>query len=373
MERADLPGAAHLVLADGVVHLEPERAVFDAMLSGWERQQRTRFLKDTTIRPRLRLIRRMGEFANSYPWQWDPSDGEDFICHLRTERDGTRPIVVSTARGYELSITLFMQYVADTRYEWPTVCRERFGSTPQQVFHEGNSIAHVSDFEGQPGRRPLTYDEVQALFDAADSRVELARRRGRKGALPALRDAALLKTVYAFGLRRREAQGLDLADRRRAPKMPQCGQYGAWFVRWGKSSNGGPPKRRTVFTVPEMDWIVEVLEHWVSEVRPLFNPGRLQALWVHERAGRMSLRSINEAFEQARRIAELPDELDLHCLRHSYVTHLVEFDYPERFVSEQVGHRFASTTAIYTGVSDEYRTRLIRRAMEGHPELWENS
>ncbi|WP_433734254.1 hypothetical protein ACQP0C_19190 [Nocardia sp. CA-129566] len=126
-----------MVLADGVVHLDPERAVFDAMLFGWERQQRTRFLEDATIR--LALIRRFGEFTNSYPWQWESADAEDFITHLRAERDGTRPITVSTARGYELSITLFIQYVTDTRYQWPAVCRERFGSVP--VFHEGNSRA----------------------------------------------------------------------------------------------------------------------------------------------------------------------------------------------------------------------------------------
>jgi hypothetical protein len=52
-----------------------------------------------------------------------------------------------------------MQYVTDPRYQWSAVCRERFGAVPQQVFHEGNPIAHVADFEGQPGRRPLTYDE----------------------------------------------------------------------------------------------------------------------------------------------------------------------------------------------------------------------
>ncbi|MFQ6329887.1 hypothetical protein ACLMAL_27635 [Nocardia sp. CWNU-33] len=148
MDRADLPGAAHLVLADGVVHLDPERAVFDAMLAGWERQQRTRLLKKAIIRPRLALIRRTGEFTNSYPWQWEPTDGEEFITHLRGERDGTRPISVSTARGYQLSITLFMQYVTDTGCQGPTVCRQRFGSVPQQVFHEGNSIAHVADVEG---------------------------------------------------------------------------------------------------------------------------------------------------------------------------------------------------------------------------------
>lgn len=373
MGETEIPGAAHLVLTDGVVHLEPEQAVFEAMLAGWERQQRTRFLSDEgTIAPHLSLVRRMAEFTNSYPWQWEPADGEDFIVHLRSSVR-RKPIVVSTARSYEMSICLFMEYVTDSRYGWPAQCWDRFSVVPQQVFHEGNTIAHAADFEGGPGRRPLTYDEVQTLFDAADGRVEQIRKLGRKGSLTALRDAALLKTVYAYGLRRREARGLDLSDRRRAPKAAQYGQYGAWFVRWGKASKGSPPKRRTVLTVPEMDWIVDVLDHWVEEVRPLMKPGALTALWVSERAGRMSLRSINDAFEQVRQAAGLPVELDLHCLRHSYVTHLVEFDYPERFVSEQVGHRYASTTAIYTGVSDEYRTRLIRRALQSRDTLWKGA
>jgi site-specific recombinase XerD len=42
--------------------------------------------------------------------------------------------------------------------------------------------------------------------------------------------------------------------------------------------------------------------------------------------------------------------------RHSYITHLVEFDYPERFVSEQAGHRYASTTAIYTNSRELHLT-----------------
>ncbi len=59
--------------------------------------------------------------------------------------------------------------------------------------------------------------------------------------------------------------------------------------------------------------------------------------------------------------------------RRTFITHLVEFDYPERFVSEQAGHRYASTTAIYTGVSDDYRNRLVRRSLEARPELWEGT
>ncbi|WP_329600093.1 tyrosine-type recombinase/integrase [Streptomyces pseudovenezuelae] len=64
--------------------------------------------------------------------------------------------------------------------------------------------------------------------------------------------------------------------------------------------------------------------------------------------------------------------MDLHCLRHSYITHLIEFGYPERFVQDQVGHRYASTTAIYTGVSLEFRNRLLTQSLrDRHPELWE--
>ncbi|GCB52970.1 hypothetical protein SNL152K_10327 [Streptomyces sp. NL15-2K] len=37
-------------------------------------------------------------------------------------------------------------------------------------------------------------------------------------------------------------------------------------VRYGKSSKGTPPKRRTVLLVPEMDWVVDVLDEWVHEM-----------------------------------------------------------------------------------------------------------
>ncbi len=347
--------------------------MLEAMLQGWVRQQRTRFLSEEgTIKPRVSLVRQFVDFTNEYPWNWSPADGEAFIAHLRSS-NRKKPIVMSTGRGYETTLALFMDFIIDRRYGWAEACLERFGQVPQQVFHEGNRVAHVLEHEGQPGRRPLTYDEVQALFDAVDGRVEEVRARGRKGALTAMRDAALLKTVYAFGLRRNETRMLDLADRRRQPKLPQYGQYGGLFVRYGKASNGSPPKRRTVLTVNEVDWIVDVLDHWVSEVRPAFRPGRLAALFVTERSSRISPRGLNTAFEQARSAAGLPDELDLHSLRHSYVTHLVEFGYPEKFISLQVGHDYASTTAIYTGVSDEYRTRLVVSALKNrHPELWES-
>jgi integrase/recombinase XerD len=156
---------------------------------------------------------------------------------------------------------------------------------------------------------------------------------------------------------------LDVADLRRNAQAPAFGSFGAVHVRWGKASRGSPPKRRTVLSVH--DWAVEALAQYVDEVRGEFEPGSYPALWVTERRGRVSLRHVNARFAAYRVDAGLPAEVDLHCLRHSYVTHLIEAGFPERFVTEQVGHAYAATTAIYTGVSDDYKNRVLAAALAG--------
>lgn len=42
---------------------------------------------------------------------------------------------------------------------------------------------------------------------------------------------------------------------------------------------------------------------------------------------------------------------------------------PEKFVQDQCGHTWGSTTAIYTGVSDEYRNRLVQRAFRDRTQI----
>lgn len=344
-----------------MVPLNAEEALFDAMLEGWARQQRSRFFSEnSTIAPRIRLVKRFAEFAGAYPWQWTAADADAWIASLRSGSEG---VLVSTARNYAIEVRLFCEFLVDRRYGWADICWETFGRYPEVVFHERNTVSHVLDYEGDPRRRPLTYDEVQALFDAADGRVEAIRSRGRKGVVSALRDSAMLKFAYAFGLRRSEVSAVDVVDLRHNSKARQYGQFGQLAVRWGKAPKGSPPKRRTVLTVPEMDWVVDVLDHYLTEVRPALVPNAHAALWVTERASRLQSRAVNAAFATARDDAGLDESLDLHCLRHSYVTHLIEFDYPERFVQEQVGHSFSSTTAIYTGVSNEYRNQLLMRSM----------
>ena len=356
-----VPGSAHLVLASGVVHLDEASAVFEAMLSGWGRQQASRLLAaEATIEPRLALVRRFAEFAGAPPWDWTAGDVEDFTAALMSGPERKAP---STIRGYHMSLRMFCDYLLDSRYGWIAQCENRFGRIPSQVCHDYNTAAHLVDYEGKPARRPFTYDEVETLFDFLDDRVDVLARSRNKGAFAALRDAQMIKTAYAFGLRRRELCYLDLADLRPNSRMPAWGTFGAVHVRYAKSRRGSSPRRRTVLAVPEFDWVIDGLRQWVDHGRPLLSPGNRQELWLTERRCRVATKTMDRRFAAARVQAGLPADLTLHCLRHSYVTHLIEFGYPERFVTEQVGHSYASTTAIYTSVSDDFKTKTLQAAL----------
>ena len=357
--RVDIEGAAHLVLQSNVRALDAHQALFDAMLRGWSVQQKSRRLAQGTIDDRLRVIRRFAEFTNEFPWQWTPRDVEDWTVSLIS---GRRPMSHSTTRTYQQGLAMFLDYLCDARYGWQLECEDRFGTYPVQVCTEWNTRQHLADYEGRPGNRPFTRDELQTFFDYADDQVERVRREGRKGWVAAFRDATLFKVAYAWGLRRREVARLDLADCGRNAEAPLLGRYGMLSVRWGKASRGGPPRRRTVCSV--MPWAAAAVEEYVEEVRPLYGHPRHPALWPTERGGRVASEYVSHRFADYRNELGLPEELGPHCLRHSYVTHLIEDGYDAMFVQHQVGHLWGSTTALYTGVSSDYKNRLVKAALD---------
>jgi integrase/recombinase XerC len=258
------------------------------------------------------------------------------------------------------AVAAFLDFVCDPRYGWLVECRQRVGAVPVQVCFEENTAAHVADYEGRPARRPLSRVELQAFFDAAD-RVEAAGAAGRKGWLAAFRDATLFKVVYGWGLRRREAVMLDVEDFTVNPAAPRLGRFGICHVRYGKAMRGSPPKRRAVATV--MAWAAEALEQYLAEVRPRYGCELGSALWLTERGGRVSVRQVDERFTAFRAAAGLSGELSVHCLRHSYVSHLIEDGVDPLFVQQQVGHSWASTTATYTTVGADAKNRMLRSAL----------
>jgi hypothetical protein len=127
---------------------------------------------------------------------------------------------------------------------------------------------------------------------------------------------------------------LEYVDFGPNPHVEQFGRFGALQVRWAKGTKGSGPRRRTVLTVPEFDWVVGLLEHWLSpDGRKRFpTADRSASLWPSERSGSTVFRNFDRSFQRVRTIAGLPEELTLHTLRHSYVTHLIEAGYDPLFI-----------------------------------------
>jgi integrase len=194
---ADLAGAAHLELVSGAIQLRPEDAMFEAMLSGWRAQQIARGLREDSIAPRERLMRRFGDFTGEYPWRWEPGHVDEWSLSLTAEHH----LAPSTIRCYQDSLRQFNAYLCDSRYGWAAQCQREFGAGvhPVAIVHEWNTIHHLNDYEGDPEARPFTREELQRFLDYADEQVDRAVASGRKGALAAYRDATLFKVLYGWG------------------------------------------------------------------------------------------------------------------------------------------------------------------------------
>lgn len=355
----DVDGVLARVFGAGVRPLHFERALTDAMLAGWRSQQTARYLKPKTIRANETGVRAFVEHTACWPWEWRAQHVDEYFEDLLSRENR---LARSTLRAYQLRLKSFSEYACDRRYPWSVICEREFGRGPGQLFDERNLVAHLDEFEGDPRRRPLTVDELEAFFAACEGRIDTARQRGRKGSLQAWRDQALFKVAFAWGLRRAEVAMLDVCDFRPAAALPAFGGYGQLHVRWGKAKRGGGPQRRTVLSV--FDWAVEVVEQYVTEIRPAFGCSEHPALFLTERGTRIAIGYVNERFAEIRAEAGLDAMLTPHCLRHSYVTHLAELGWAQQFIQDQVGHSHAATTAIYLSVSDDFKDRIVRQAID---------
>jgi integrase/recombinase XerC len=110
--QVEIAGAAHTVLdRRSVRHLDPHEGLFAAMLEGWDRQQASRLLASGTRSQRADVVRRFVAFTGAWPWQWSPSDVEDWSAQLRSE---PKPRAHSTIRGYHNTVALFLAWSSPT-------------------------------------------------------------------------------------------------------------------------------------------------------------------------------------------------------------------------------------------------------------------
>lgn len=348
------------LFGSGAALLRPDLQVFDAMVNGWKAQMLARGLATATIVTRCRQVQTFQRYTNEYPWSWGAADVDGYFAERRSRG---KPISLTTLRAESNAISMFCSFITDVRYGWVDLCEQLFEDVPSQIVFEWNSPRHTTDDAAPPARRAFTLDELQRFFDGVDDVVDAEAGRRTKRWITAMRDSTAFKVAYAFGLRRRELVMLDLTDFGPNPRVARYGQFGAVTVRWAKGTAGSGPRRRTVLTTPQLDWVVELLEHWCSaQGRGLFaTADRSAALWPSERGDRVTTNGLARSFAFHRERAGLPAELSLHALRHSYVTHLIEAGYDPLFVQQQVGHAYSSTTALYTSVSSDYKQKVIQQ------------
>ena len=348
-------GVGRVSLVQSLPVLRPDEQVLQMMLDGWRNQQLSRNLQFATIEQRLRCVQRFIDHVNEDPWHWTPAMVEEFSADLRA----VRHVAHSTLRGYHGALRAFTSYSSNPDYGWDRVCERYFGTHPAQVFFEWNTAAHVQAYDGRPAKRPYTREELDALFEQrrpggrADRRVGpqgLAGRLPRRG-----HDESRLRIRPAV----QRAPHLQTVDFARNPHAREFGKFGACKVRYGKSHRSSPHKPRSVLTV--WRWTPAILEDWLANGRG--DPGTLD-LFPSERSGLVAESTL---LRRLRRYCEqlgIPDGVDIHSFRRSYATHLLEAGWDPRFVQDQMGHEYASTTGIYEFTSDEFRRSTLRAALD---------
>jgi integrase/recombinase XerC len=79
-------------------------------------------------------------------------------------------------------------------------------------------------------------------------------------------------------------------------------------------------------------------------------------LWPTERGGRISVEHIDDRFAAYRDALGLDKILRPHCLRHSYVSHLLEDGFDHLFVQQQVGHSWGRPRP-FTSIGSDFKNQ----------------
>ena len=182
----------------------------------------------------------------------------------------------------------------------------------------------------------LDVEDVQAVLEAPDP------------ATPAgLRDRALLELTYACGLRVSEMVGLDLDDVAFADRT-------ARVLGKGRKERIVPFGRKAAAAV----------KAYLAAFAELRERAGEEALFLNQRGGRLTDRSVRRILDAAVERAALVRGVHPHLLRHSFATHLLESGMDLRAIQELLGHARLSTTQRYTKVSLE---RIIEVYDKSHP------
>jgi len=300
---------------------------------------------------------------------------ERYIKHLIAERNAS-PHTVS---NYGREIRQFMAFAqANGVATWadvtPALLRQWLAALHAQGYVKASVVRRISELRAfyvylhrhdlvatnpvqsisapkLPQRlpRPLAREEIEALLAAPDVSTPQGQR-----------DKAMLELLYAGGLRVSELLALD---------SNQVDLAQAQVRVLGK----GAKERVALIGRPA----VEALRSYLADARPkLLSAGiagqgsvrrvtrKVDALFLNRFGQRLSVSMFTRALSDYAKAAGIEHRVTPHMLRHSFATHLLDGGADLRSVQELLGHEQASTTQIYTQVS---QAQLRETVLKAHP------
>ncbi|HEY3763483.1 MAG TPA: tyrosine recombinase XerC [Verrucomicrobiae bacterium] len=196
----------------------------------------------------------------------------------------------------------------------------------------------------------LTIQQMADLLKAPEKLIETQKEKkiGRPvSRKAALRDIAVLETIYSCGLRISELCGLRAEDI----------DWGEYIVRVrGK----GKKERMVPIGEPALKAIQaywDAMGQTSAGISPVFFSETTKRAPLHPV-------QLSRRLKQYLVIAGLDPHLTPHKLRHSYATHLLDAGADLRSVQELLGHAHLITTQVYTHVTTE---RLKKAYDAAHP------
>ncbi|MEY4579613.1 MAG: hypothetical protein RL701_4316 [Pseudomonadota bacterium] len=162
--------------------------------------------------------------------------------------------------------------------------------------------------------------------------------------LRGLRDAAMLHTLYASGLRVSELVELRLVD---------------VDLRTGVLSPLGKGRKRRI--VPLGELASDSVQRYLTSVRGKWADASEARLFVTQRGTGMTRQAFWKNLKRYARVAGISKRVSPHTLRHSFATHLLEGGADLRVVQTLLGHADLNTTQVYTHVSSQQLRKMHRR------------
>jgi len=283
-----------------------------------------------------------------------------YIHYLELEKNASP----NTIASYKIDIERYIEFLSERNISEPSKIREEdlssflnflreIGLSSTSISRNLTSIKTFHKFlvgsgitKNNPGENIETIKTPKNLPDVlSPDEIEVILNQPNPVEPLAIRDRAILETLYATGMRVTELITLKQSNVYKEEGIVRV---------FGKGSK----ERLVPIGKSALAWI----EKYLNEVRANLSKhgsGR-DILFLNARGKPMSRMAVWNIVKAYTLKSGIKKEVHPHTFRHSFATHLLEGGADLRAVQEMLGHSDISTTQIYTHIDREYLKEVHR-------------